>query len=310
MRTYKTNKPFLLTVSGTKNPLQFAKDQVMCVVGDKLHVQGRVKPLNLEILVELIESGKVDEVNGLDENYLRDNVLPHPEMIRLKKIISKAKKKLKPYLSVIETIETWTFQPKGSKAVNIKTEMEFQKNPKEVLSKTILGEGMKAKPGCYVMNRGLTRNGVFVTTEDETSWLNDISTLLPYGIRQSDYASQSTQVKIFQKLINQTISMEDCPDTFREFFERELGITKDVEPLRDFLRYVDPKTMKDHGFPKLFFSDFSKNQHHSKEKGLEFCHLDPTKEFATSVDNITIGSSRSNRIQGGYSIEYMKMIFG
>jgi hypothetical protein len=169
---------------------------------------------------------------------------------------------------------------------------------------------MKAKPGCYVMNRGLTRNGVFVTSDEESVWLKDTSTLLPYGIRQSDYASQSSQVMIFEKLISQTISMEDCPDNFREFFECELGITKDSQPLQDYLRYVDPKTMVDHGFPKLYFSDFMKNQHHSKENGLELCHLDPTKEFTTSVDNITIGSSRANRIQGGYSIEYLKMIFG
>jgi hypothetical protein len=310
MKTYKSTKPFILSVSGQKNPIQFAKNQVICVDGNKLHVQGRVESLKVDILDNILESGNIVEVFNLDENYLRENVLPHPELIRLKKTISKAKTKLKQYLSVLETIGKWAFLPKGSGAVNISTEVEFQKNPNQVLSQTILGEGNRAKPGCYVMNRGLTRNGVYATKDDELIWQSDKSTLLPYGIRQSDYASQSEMVKIYKKLIQQVCSMEDCPQDFRDFFNIELCVVPDITPFKDYLRLIDRETRQDMGYPNLYFSDFSKNQHHSKENGLEFCHLDPWhQDFTTNVDNITIGSSRANRLQGGYPISYIQETF-
>ena len=309
MKSYKTTKPFILSVPGEKKPLQFAKNQVICFDGNKLYVQGRSEPLEVGILDNMLVSGKIIEVSNLDDNYLQENVLPHPELIRLKKIISKAKKILKPYLSVLKTIEKWAFLPKGSSAVNIATEMDFQKNPNQVLFKTILGEGMKAKPGFYVMNRGLTRNGVYATKDDELIWKNDKSTLLPYGIRESDYASQSEMVKIYKKLIQRVCSMEDCPQDFRDFFNTELGIVPDNEPFRDYLRLIDKKTRLDMGYPKLYFSDFAKNQHHSPENGLEFCHLDPWMEFPTNLDNVTIGSSRANRQQGGYPIWYNRDTF-
>jgi len=308
MKIYKSTKPFLLGVT-EETFIQFAKNQVMCVNGDKLYVQGRLEPLEVGILDNMLVNGKIIEVSNLDDNYLQENVLPHPELINLKKIISKAKTKLKKYLSVLKTIEKWAFLPKGSKAVTILTEIEFQKNPNKVLSKTILEEGMKAKPGFYAMNRGLTRNGVYATKDDELIWKNDKSTLLPYGIRQSDYASQSEMVKIYKKLIQQVCSMEDCPQEFGDFFSTELGIVPDNEPFRDYLRLIDRETRKDMGYPKLYFSDFEKNQHHSKEKGLEFCHLDPWMEFPTILDNVTIGSSRANRQQGGYPLWYHRDTF-
>jgi hypothetical protein len=309
MKTYKSTKPFILSVSGKKAPIQFAKNQILCFDGNKLYVQGRSESLKVDMINDILESGNTVEIFNLDENYLRDNVLPHPELIRLKKIITKAKKKLKLYLSVFKTIEKWAFLPKGSNAVNIQTEIEFQKNPNKVLSQTILGEGNKAKPGCYVMNRGLTRNGVYVTKDDELLWENDKSTLLPYGIRQSDYASQSEMVKIYKKLIQQVCSMEDCPQDFRNFFNTELSIVPDDEPFRDYLRLIDRETRQDMGNPKLYFSDFAKNQHHSKENGLEFCHLDPWMEFPTNLDNVTIGSSRANREQGGSPLWFKKETF-
>lgn len=309
MKTYKTLSPFLIPKQNGKGHIQFAKNQILCVDGDKLYVQGRSEPLDIHILNDILEMGKVVEVFNLDKNYLRDNVIPHSELIQLKKIISKAKKKLKQYLSVLETIEKWAFLPKGSKAVKIQIEIEFQKNPNKVLSKTILGEGNKAKPGCYVMNRGLTRNGIYATKDDESIWLNDKTTLLPYGIRQSDYASQSEMVKIYKKLIQQVCSMEDCPQDFKDFFSVELSIIPDDKPFRDYIRLIDRETRQDMGYPKLYFLDFEKNQHHSKENGLELCHLDPWMEFTTNSDNITIGSSRANRIQGGYPIWYIQETF-
>ena len=63
MKSYKTTKPFILSVIGEKNPRQFAKNQVICVDGNKLYVQGRSGPLKVSILDNMLVSGKIIEVS-------------------------------------------------------------------------------------------------------------------------------------------------------------------------------------------------------------------------------------------------------
>jgi hypothetical protein len=245
----------------------------------------------------------------VNDDFIKEHILLNNEYVNIKNILSKSKKSLPKYKNILKTIEKWAFIPKGSSAANIEDEIKFQDNPEKVLKYTILGDGMKAKPGDVHMNRGTQRHGPYVIDEDINEWLNDSSTLLPYGIRKSDYAPQSEQVKIFKKIIGQIISMEDCPIEFKSFFEKELNIIATPEPFLDYITLVDKKTRKHLGYPKLLFSDFEQNKHHSKENGLEFCHLDPWLEFPTVEENITIGSCRANRLQGGYPIWYIKEIF-
>ena len=141
---------------------------------------------------------------------------------------------------------------------------------------------MKAKPGDVHMNRGTERHGPFVTEEDCKTWLTDDTSILAYGIRKSDYATQSEQVKIYIKVIKQVCSMEDCPKEFSDFFTTELGIVPDVEPLRDYIRLIDKTTRKDLGYPKLLFSDFDKNKHHSKEKKIDSIENTRTEQSCVS----------------------------
>jgi len=304
MKSYKSVRPFIS--EDQKN--QFAKNQFFVEKDGKVYVQGRLRTIKVEDLNSFISMGVLEEKEITDE-FAYEYIILNDEYKVVKDVLSKAKKELPQYEKIFETIKRWVFVPKGSSASKIQHEIEFQNNPEDVLKNTILREGNKAKPGDVHMNRGTERHGPYVTEEQKEIWINDDTTILPYGIRQSDYASQSEQVKIFVKVIGQVCSMEDCPQDFRDFFNSELGIVPDVEPFRDYLRLINRQTRKDMGYPKLYFSDFEKNQHHSKENGLEFCHIDPSMDFPTNVDNITIGSSRANRLQGGYPLWYLKETF-
>jgi len=288
---------------------QFGKNQIFFISDGKVYVQGRTTPLKNEIFSTVMSMGLLVETEVSDE-FIRENVILNEDYQNIKKVLTRAAKVLSQYSKVLKTIKTWVFSPKGSSASKIEEEIDFQSNPEKVLKLTVLRDGMKAKPGDAVMNRGTFRHGPYVTKDDEEIWLNDDTTILPYGIRQDDYASQSEQVRIFMKVIGQVCSMEDCPQDFKDFFNDELGIVVKNEPHRDYLPSIDRKTRKTLGYPKLYFKDFDKNQHHSKENGLEFCHIDPWQEFPTNVDNITIGSSEANRRQGGYPLDVLKESFG
>ena len=98
-------------------------------------------------------------------------------------------------------------------------------------------------------------------------------------------------------MLCQVLSMSDCPKEFSDYFG-QYGYEKLSNGLNDYL-YHTP----------LFFEDFKKNTHHGKVKGLEFCHIDPEIQRPTVVDNVTIGSCESNRLQGGYSKETMRKVF-
>ena len=305
MKTYKSTRPFILE---KPKKLAFGKNQIFAVDGKKIYVQGRLSGISHDVF-SVILSMEVLVETDCSKEFIYENVILNDEYKKIQKVVSKSKKQLPKYSKQLETIHRWVFRPKGSSATNIEEEINFLNNSEEILKTTNLREGMKAKPGDVHMNRGTERHGPFVTEEDCKTWLTDDTSILAYGIRKSDYATQSEQVKIYIKVIKQVCSMEDCPKEFSDFFTTELGIVPDVEPLRDYIRLIDKTTRKDLGYPKLLFSDFDKNKHHSKENGLEFCHLDPWQDFTTNVDNITIGSSRANRLQGGYPISYIQETF-
>ena len=303
---YKTNKPFIIEYNGKKKV--FAKNQVIVSIGPKKYLaQGRRQSFNNSLIKKMIKMGVIDKIFNLTEEYIKENVIGCEEYYKVIKIHSEANKELKKYCKVLNTLSTWVFLAKGSNAITVEQEIKFQENPKIILDKTILRNGIKSKPGQDVMNRGLYRNGPFVDVD--SGWESDETTLLPYGIRKSDYATMSEQIKIYKKLVSQIVSMEDCPDEFRLFFEEKLNIVKSDEPFRDYLPLIDSNTRENLGCPKLYFSDFDKNGHHSKEKGLELCHIDPFVEFTTNVENVTIGSSRANRLQGGYPIWLKREMF-
>jgi hypothetical protein len=308
METYKTTAPFLYQKSGGKKIHMFGKKQIIVDDGEKVHVQGRRDTYTSNDLLELISLGKIEKCY-VSEEFIYENVIPSSDYLEVCDILSKAKKIMPHYQKHFKTIETWVFLPKGSNASKIMEEIGFQNNREIVLGPTNLRGGIKSKPGDVHMNRGTNRHGPCVTKEDSELWLLDESTILPYGIRESDYASQSEQVKIFKKLIQQICSMEDCPLDFKDFFFTKMGILANNEPFKDYLPLIDIKSRQNLGYPNLLFSDFDKNQHHSKEKGLELCHLDPWMEFPTNIDNITIGSSRANRQQGGYPLWHHKQTF-
>lgn len=305
MKIFKSSYPFYLE-KPTK--LAFGKNQIFVVVGEKVYVQGRLRGIGHDVFSEILSMGHLVETHCSNE-FINENVILNDEYKKIQKVVSKSKKQLPKYSKQLETIHRWVFRPKGSAAANIDEEIKFRNNSEEILKTTNLRGCMKAKPGDVHMNRGTERHGPFVTEEDCKMWLTDETSILAYGIRKSDYATQSEQVKIYIKLIEQVCSMEDCPKEFINFFITELGITPNIEPLRDYIPLIDKTTREDLGYPKLLFSDFDKNEHHSKENGLELCHIDPWQDFTTNVDNITIGSSRANRLQGGSPIWYIRETF-
>jgi hypothetical protein len=72
-------------------------------------------------------------------------------------------------------------------------------------------------------------------------------------------------LKFTKNLFNRCALWKIVHKTSEIFFNLELSITPDDEPFRDYLRLIDRETRQDMGYPKLYFSDFVKNQHHSKE---------------------------------------------
>lgn len=295
---FKTKKPIMLS-----KKRYLGKNSIIVTYKNKNYVQGQ-KPISDEILDDLIKNGYLYRLESISEIFINDYVIPNEEYLKIKKIHSKAKKELKPYTKILETINTWVFLSKGSSAVNLKDEIEFQKNRELILSETILRGGIKSKPGFFAKNRGNRHEAYSI----ESDWLVDESTLLSHGIRKSDYCSMSEQVKIYNKIITQVISMVDCPKDFKDYFI-SVGFVVNDKHTMDYIPDYDYKNGKKI-YPKLYFNDFYKNEHHSKENGLEFCHIDPTQEFTTNVNNVTIGSSKANRLQGGYSLTHLKNIFG
>lgn len=117
-------------------------------------------------------------------------------------------------------------------------------------------------------------------------------TLLPNGIRKSDSRSYQMSCQIFDKIITDILSIHDVPEDFYNYFSTK-GYGSRTRKLVDYY-YKTP----------ISWELFQQNTHHSKVKGLEFCHLNPEVEYTTHVDNVSIGTSNSNRHQGGFSFDF------
>ena len=270
-------------------------------------IQGTHSNYNYKKLNKIIREGIIVvevPLNGNSEEYLNNYVRIPESLTKIRKMLSKFNKKYSqykkdhgenhPYVKVLETIKRWAFQTKGDvKCVTYKEEMNFLKNPLKFLLGTVFNGGMKSKPGSAEKNRSTRQTPI----SNEEEWSNDPTTLLPNGIKESDYCTFDESVKIFKKMLCQVLSMSDCPKEFSDFFG-QYGYEKLSNGLNDYL-YHTP----------LFFEDFKKNTHHGKIKGLEFCHIYPEIQRPTVVDNVTIGSCESNRLQGGYSKETMRKVF-
>lgn len=256
----------------------------------KIYYQGGDKILKFESFEVIREMGLLENLIETPDliSYVNDYVIEPKQFRDVKKLIGDLIKKFPNYSSQFRTIKTWVFAAKGSPATTITEEKKFQNNPDEYLKDTTFKGGMKAKPGSPFKNRG-TRQSVVGNQEE---WELDSSTLLPNGIRKSDSCSYNENIKIFNKIITEVISMVNTPVEIVNYLT-EKGFYPNKDKHVDFY-YKTP----------IDFNLFEKNTHHAKVKGLEFCHINPEIEYSTIETNITIGTSESNRHQGGYSIDY------
>jgi hypothetical protein len=238
----------------------------------------------------ILSSGVLDKIEETPEliDYVIDYVIEPSDFSDRKKLLGDAKRSIPEFESVISTISTWVFSTKGSSAITISTEKEFQNNPDKFLNETIFRGGMKAKPGSANKNRSPRQTVV----SNVDKWEKDETTLLPNGIRKSDSCSYSMSVKIFDKVLTAILSIHDIPEDFYNFFLSR-GYSSTNRKLVDYY-YKTP----------ISWELFKQNTHHGKVKGLEFCHENPEIEFTTTFDNVTIGTSESNRHQGGYSFDF------
>lgn len=253
-------------------------------------VQGSDSKLNKNSFDDLLSRNILIEIHETTEliDYVNNYVIEPKEFSDRKKLISKAKRDIPQFESIISTISAWVFSTKGSPAVTLTTEKSFIENPDKFLTGSIFSGGMKAKPGSPFKNRGTRQTSV----SDVAKWENDKTTLLPNGIRKSDSCSYQMSCQIFDKIITDILSIYDIPKEFYEYF-----LAKGYKPREKKLVDYYYKT-------PISWELFKQNTHHSKVKGLEFCHLNPELEYTTQVENISIGTSESNRHQGGYSSDF------
>lgn len=257
------------------------------------HIQGMDSLLNQNDFLDLNDNSLLEKVD-ISIDYLKNYVILSDDYKKRKSLKNKFSKKYPHYRNIMITFSNWIFSTKGSSAVTIRYENNFIKNPNKILKETTFNGGMKSKPGSPYKNRSTRQTN----PSDVSKWESDSSTLLPNGIRKSDFCSFDETVKIFDKLIVEILSMEDVPTDFTEFWNYH-GYFKNDLPHLDYF-YKTP----------ISFKKFEENTHHAKVKGLEFCHINPNIEYPTNSRNVTIGLCESNRHQGGYSLDdtYRKLL--
>jgi len=255
-----------------------------------IFAQGADSKLNINIFNDLVSKNILIEISENPEliSYVNSYVIEPKEFSDRKKLISDSRRDLPQFESIISTIATWVFSTKGSPAVTLTTEKSFIENPDKLLTETFFRGGMKAKPGSPFKNRGTRQTSI----SDVMKWESDDTTLLPNGIRKSDSCSYQMSCQIFDKILTDILSIIDIPQDFYNYFLSK-GYKSRERKLVDYYYGTI-----------IHWELFKQNTHHSKVKGLEFCHLNPELEYTTHVDNVTIGTSESNRHQGGYSIDY------
>jgi len=237
----------------------------------------------------------VDEFNMIDktetefsENYINDYIINH-NINDVKKVISELKKTFKDdrfYSKVLRTISTWIFQTKGSNAINAKTfnSLNFSELPWR--------NGFSSKPYSFNENRS-GRTTVAPSKVEIEEWEKS-NMVLPIGIKREEQCTYPEIVKIAYKILQEVCGMSDIDQRFISVVSKYITI----DPNYIHLDY----TTKEHISVKLFEA----NEHHSKTKGLELCHIDPSLEYCTFANNITVGSSESNRSQSGNTVNGLR----
>ncbi len=253
-------------------------------------VQGKNSLIKSQAVIEsLIKFDKVKNINKPSDELLNSYVYKPTELDELMKKVKSIKRKFENYSEVFNAIEMWVMSTKGSPAVNIKTEENFLANPEKILCETKnFGKGMKAKPGAPHANRA-PRTAPIVNVEE---WEKDATSLFACGIKKNESMTFQDQIKLANKLIQTIIDIHDTPSDLRQTLCEVFHKTKGNDYRTPFW------------FEKLSINKFKDNQHHSKIKGCELMHLDPTLEFASKPDNLFIGTSEENRHQGGYKFEF------
>lgn len=256
----------------------------------QIHCQGQDSLLSIDKFNVLLNNGLLEELQLTPElsNIINEYVIEPEKYSTIKDWINEFIKTYPQYEKQFNTLSTWIFQAKGSPASTLSEEVSFQKDKDKVLIETILRSGMKAKPGSPHKNRGTRQTQV----SNIQKWEMDDTTLLPNGIRKSDQCGFSETIKLFESRLIDILSIIDIPQEIKDYWATK-GYTPGEFYLVDYY-YKTP----------IYWNFFESNTHHSKVKGLEFCHIDTELEFATTADNTTIGTSESNRHQGGYSNEF------
>lgn len=231
------------------------------------------------------------EINFTDE-FISNYIVPNENVQKLKKLFTKLRKEYKNnslMFKVLRTLDTWIFQTKGSSSIS---GSQYEKLNLNDLP-WVTDNGFSAKPFDFHENRS-GRTTVSPTKSEIELWDNNPYEVLPIGIKIEEHCTYSEIYKIGEKLFQQVCGIEGIDDIFKNivisFFPK---IDKNYE-------HYDYMTGE-----RITLNVFEKNTHHGKIKGLELCHLNPSLTFATTVNNITIGFSESNRKQSGNSIESM-----
>jgi hypothetical protein len=253
-------------------------------------IQGKNKLIkDQEIINRLVNYPYAKVIDKPSDEVLNSYVYRPKELVELTKNLNSIKKRFTGFSELFKAIEMWVISTKGSPAVNIKTEEKFLENPDKILKETKnFGKGMKAKPGAYHANRAL-RTSPIASPEE---WENDPTSLFACGIKKNESMTFQYQIDLFNKIIQTIIDIHDTPKDLREKLCNVFGKIKGEDYRTEY--YLE----------KLSIDKFKLNKHHSKVKGCELMHVDPTIEFASRADNLSIGTSEENRHQGGYSFEF------
>lgn len=268
--------------------LIIVENSIIVKKDNDIFCQGVNRKIRFDIFEKLLKNKKIEKIELISENLERiENYVIEPKSFKdRKKLLNKAKQIFK-YINPnpLETLYKWIFLTKGSASVNIGGEKKYQEKRLKNNIDNDSRNKIKAKFGSPYKNRSTRQTPI----SNEEKWKNDKTTLLPNGIRKSDQCSFQMNNLIFDKLITEFISIKNCPENIKSFFEENGYYSGEIH-----LDYLTRHPIK--------WEMFEKNTHHSKIKGLEFCHINPTLDFPTIVSNVTIGTCESNRKQGGYSL--------
>jgi hypothetical protein len=219
------------------------------------------------------------------DEFINDYIIAGENIKILKKIISTLKKVYKGnklMIKTINTLNTWIFSTKGSKAIN---GAKYNKLDFENLE-WVLKSNLKTKPYDWYFNRS-GRTTASPSDSEISEWEKNPKDVLPIGIQKNEQCSYPEMFEIGKKILQEVCGMEGVPQQIREIIKENISSIDLDYKHYDYM----VKT-------RICFDMFLNNTHHGKEKGLELCHKNPKIEFATSCENITIGLSESNRSQG------------